>query len=201
MAELECFTRLLIAVSDIRCMCECFLILSTEQRWSLGRILGYFHSSGVLSIWFLLLATFWSCLKRQQHKVKFLLFPKYFLDHIQFVSRGSLNNLTHSYIGTHKLLIFSFFFKYWSASQSPSPSFLVSLAIYIFHFLSLSLSHTASFHLSIQLYFIHPPPDRANFHSVWICETDGALRGMEAAFTSLERGWRGVSTSPLLHTN
>ena len=96
----------------------------------------------------------------------------------------------------------TFFSKLSSAFQ-----ILSSVAEYMFllpHLLSLSLSlslshtHTAHFHLSILLYFIHSPPHRANFHSVWICVTDGALRGVEAALTYPERGCGVVSTSPLL---
>lgn len=101
---------------------------------------------------------------------------------------------THIYANTNKLYIFIFF--------SDIPTCFPTI---FFFFVTDSLTQTctdrALFYLSILLYSIHLPPHQTNFHSVWICVIDGALRGVEATFTSLEQGWRVVSTSPLLHTN
>lgn len=79
--------------------------------------------------------------------------------------------------------------------------FFVSLLFVIFFWFSHKHAHTELCFICPYYYFIHLPPHGANFHSVWICLIDGALRGVEATFTSLERGWRVVSISPLLHTN
>lgn len=103
---------------------------------------------------------------------------------------------THIYAHKHKQIIHIYFFLRYS---NLLPNHL------LFFFVTDSLTQTctdrALFYLSILLYSIHLPPHRTNFHSVWICVIDGALRGVEATFTSLEQGWRVVSTSPLLHTN
>lgn len=88
-----------------------------------------------------------------------------------------------------------FFSQIFQPASQPSSFFFVTDS------LTQTCTDRALFYLSILLYSIHLPPHRTNFHSVWICVIDGALRGVEATFTSLEQGWRVVSTSPLLHTN